>query len=269
MSATTCLQQAISLNEKKSVEKPAIYSPEELISIDPALIPKHIAFIPDGNRRWAERNNKYNQNSSFGHRPGADILIDTVKAAKELGVKVVTFYTFSTENWVRKKEEVDALMWLFHSYLISNREMMLEEGIRLGIIGDLSKIPNPARDTILETKEITKKCNDIDMVLAINYGGRDEIARAVRKIAEDVQSNALHPSQIDESLISKTLDTHPYGDPDLLVRTSGEMRLSNFLIWQLSYAELYVVDVLWPDFSAGHLLDAVTGFQKRERRHGT
>jgi len=227
-------------------------------------IPRHIAFIPDGNRRWAEKHYP----GSFGHKTGADILIDTVKAAKKIGVKVVTFYSFSTENWVRSQEEVDALMWLFHTYLIDNRETMLEEGIRLGIIGDLARVPNPARSTILETKELTKHCTGIDMVLAINYGGRDEITRAVKKIAKGVHDQTIDPETIDEHMIAKHLDTHPWGDPELLVRTSGEMRLSNFLIWQLSYAEIHIVDALWPEFTPQHLQDAIAAYQKRERRHG-
>ena len=249
-------------------EEIPIYTAEELAEINLAQVPKHIAFIPDGNRRWAQKSNQYTQKRSFGHRSGADTLIDTVKAAKELGVKVVTFYSFSTENWVRPEEEVEALMWLFHSYLICNRETMLEEGIRVGVIGDLSKIPNPAQETILETIEITKECHGIDMVLAINYGGRDEIRRAMKAIAEKVEEGTLSPYDITENLISKHMDTHPWGDPGLLIRTSGEMRISNFLIWQLSYAEFHVVDVLWPEFSSRHLLDAVAAFQKRERRLG-
>lgn len=259
MRAAFCVEEEIKI---------PIYSKEELAKINLAAVPKHIAFIPDGNRRWALKCSQYNSSNSFGHRSGADTLIDIVKAAKELGVKAVTFYSFSTENWIRPQDEVDALMWLFHSYLVSNRETMLEEGIRLGTIGDLSKIPSPAYDTILETLEATKDCRGIDMVLAINYGGRDEIRRAVKKIADDVVRGVILPQEITENLISKHMDTHPWGDPDLLIRTSGEMRISNFLIWQLSYAELHVIDVLWPEFTHLHLLDAISSFQKRERRLG-
>lgn len=242
-----------------------IYSPLDLRKIDLKEIPRHIAFIPDGNRRWAEREQR---TCSFGHRSGADILIDTVKAAKELGVKVVTFYTFSTENWNRPPGEVDALMWLFHSYLLNNRKTMLDEGIRLGIIGDLSKIPNPAHDTILETIEATKECCRIDMVLAINYGGRDELLRAFKKMAHAIEEGLITTDSVDESTIASCLDTCPWGDPELLIRTSGEMRISNFLIWQLSYTELYVVDALWPEFDHLHLLEAVAAYQKRQRRLG-
>lgn len=243
----------------------SIYSPIDLQKIDLKEVPRHIAFIPDGNRRWAE---KQQRTSSFGHKSGADILIDTVKAAKELGVKVVTFYTFSTENWTRPPGEVDALMWLFHSYLLNNRQTMLKEGIRLGIIGDLSKIPNPAHDTILESIEATKDCSHIDMVLAINYGGRDELLRAFKKVARSLENKMLTAEEIDESTIASCLDTFPWGDPELLIRTSGEMRISNFLIWQLSYTELYVADALWPEFSHLHLLEAVVAYQKRQRRLG-
>lgn len=267
MNATTCLTQDSLLIAEKPA-KATIYTPLERQRIDTSSLPRHIAFIPDGNRRWAEKNREFNRNASFGHRSGADTLMDIVKAAKELGVKVVTFYSFSTENWLRRKEEVDALMWLFHTYLIANQETMLEEGIRLGVIGDLSKIPNPAQETILETQEMTSACSSIDMVLAINYGGRDEIARAVRKIALAIEQGEISSEEINENVIAKHLDTSPYGDPELLVRTSGEMRISNFLNWQLSYTELYVANVLWPEFSSKHLLDAVVDYQKRDRRHG-
>lgn len=242
-----------------------IYGPGDLSKIDLNEIPQHIAFIPDGNRRWAE---KQERTSSFGHRSGADILIDTVKAAKELGVKIVTFYTFSTENWNRPQGEVDALMWLFHSYLESNRNTMLEEGIRLSVIGDISKIPNPAYDTIIDSIEATKGCAQIDMVLAINYGGRNELLRAFKKMAQDLERKEIDLNAVNEATISSYLDTSPWRDPDLLVRTSGEMRISNFLIWQLSYTELYVTDALWPEFSHHHLLDAVAAYQKRQRRLG-
>lgn len=241
------------------------FTQEQLDQLNPTLIPKHIAIIPDGNRRWAE---KQNSNHEDGHKHGADIIIDTVKAAKEIGIKVITFYTFSTENWHRLPEEVDALMWLIESYLIAQKEKMIEEGICLQTIGCESKLSPSLKHIINETKKATANCSEVTLILAINYGSRDEITRVVKTIAEQVEKGELSINTITEKTVSQTLDTSQWGDPELMIRTSGEQRISNFLIWQLSYSELYVTDVLWPDFKPKHLLDAIVEYQVRERRLG-
>lgn len=244
-----------------AAEVATLFTPQQLARLDQARIPRHVAIIPDGNRRWAKKQRRH---YDFGHRTGASALIQTIKAAKELGVKVMTFYLFSTENWSRSREEVAALMWLLKRFLLENCEEMRTCGIRLKTIGELSAFPKRVLSVVENTVEATVDCDQIDMVLALNYGGRDEIKRVLHRIID----KGLPKEQITESLIASYLDTAPWGDPDLLIRTSGEMRLSNFLLWQLSYAEIYIAQVLWPDFKPEHLLEAVVDFQKRERRLG-
>lgn len=241
------------------------FSSEQKALLNLHSIPQHIAFIPDGNRRWAKQQKKQVEE---GHREGSDNLIEIVKAGKELGVKTFTFYLFSTENWSRPQEEIDALMWLLHTYLIEQQPVFLDEGTRLCTIGDLSALPEYVNKTISDTKQITAHCNEVDLIFALNYGGRDEIKRALQSIARDIQDNKILPEQISEDLISKRLDTSDWRDPDLLIRTSGELRLSNYLLWQISYTEIFTTPVLWPDFTPNHLLEALVSFQKRERRLG-
>lgn len=245
--------------------KNKIYTTDETALLDWNLIPRHIAIIPDGNRRWAKKQQSFIEE---GHRQGADVIMDIVKAGIELGVQVITIYLFSTENWSRPPEEVDALMWLLQSYLINQRETMLENGIRLETIGDLSRLSKQVIETIDESKQATRRCDKIDLVFAINYGGRDDIRRAIKKIIAEAEEEKIDPNSITESLISSYLDTAQFGDPDLLIRTSGEIRISNFLLWQISYSEMYVTDILWPDFSQKNFLDAIYNFQKRNRRLG-
>lgn len=246
-------------------ETEKFYTIEQLSTLDPQHIPQHVAFIPDGNRRWAKR---LEFSSVEGHRHGADILMDIVKAGKEMGIKVMTFYFFSTENWLRAKEEVHALMWLLQTYLSEQCQTMIDNGIRFQCIGDLSKIPEDVYKTVQETKQATALCDKVELVLAINYGSRDEICRAVQAIAADHKNDKFSSKEIDERLISSYLDTATFPDPDLLIRTSGEMRISNFLLWQLSYTEIYAPKTLWPEFTPNHFLDAIMEYQKRERRLG-
>lgn len=241
------------------------YTSEQTACLDLKRIPRHIAFIPDGNRRWAK---KQKMQVADGHREGSDNLIEIVKAGKELGIRNFTFFLFSTENWNRPPEEIDALMWLLHTYLIEQRPTFLEEGTRLCTIGDLSTLPDYVKETIRETKQITAHCNEVDLIFALNYGSRDEIKRAVQSIVNDVSNKKITHDQISEKLISQYLDTAPWGDPDLLIRTSGELRVSNYLLWQISYAEIFSTEVLWPDFTPHHLLEALISFQKRDRRLG-
>lgn len=256
------LPKEIASTQKKKLE---FYTEEQLAQLTPTLIPKHIAIIPDGNRRWAM---KQNTTHDDGHKHGADIIIDTVKAAKELGIKAITFYTFSTENWHRNQEEVDALMWLIESYLTEQKDKMINEGIRLQTIGNESKLSPSLQHTINETKQATAHCDQVTLILAINYGGRDEITRAVKTIVDKVEKKELSKEEISEVTISQSLDTADWKDPELMIRTSGEMRISNFLIWQLTYSEIYVANCLWPDFKPKHLFDAIVEYQVRERRLG-
>lgn len=241
------------------------FSEEELTLLDPEKIPTHVAIIPDGNRRWACSKSV---SSNIGHWEGADKLTNIVKAAAEMGVRVLTVYSFSTENWTRSKNEIDALMKLFELYLISQRDILRKEGIRLNVIGDISMCPLHVQNAIKDTMQATEKGSKFDLVLAMNYGGRDEIKRSILKIIDDYDNNKIDKSCITENLISKYLDTAKWKDPDLLIRTSGEQRISNFLLWQISYTEVYVTDVLWPEFSPKHFYKAVMEYQKRKRRLG-
>lgn len=241
------------------------FTEEQISQLNSEKIPQHLAFIPDGNRRWAK---KQQMQVAEGHREGSDNLIEIVKAGKELGIKNFTFYLFSTENWCRPQDEIDALMWLLHTYLIEQRSTFLEEGTRLCTIGDLSSLPEYVQETIRDTKAATANCTDVNLIFALNYGSRDEIKRAVKAITQDVIDQKISPAMISEELIANYLDTSPWGDPDMMIRTSGELRLSNFLLWQMSYAEIYACNVLWPDFTPWHLLEALMSYQYRERRLG-
>lgn len=248
-----------------STSKTEVLSPLALQALAPQPIPHHIAIIPDGNRRWAkERELKAEQ----GHASGADSLIDMVKGAKDIGVKVLTIFGFSTENGSRTPLEVEALMFLMERYLIEQREEMKKNGIRCCHIGDLNPLPDSLKQALKETEEATAQCGEIDFVVALNYGGRDDIRRAVQKLLMLCEKGELSSAQLTEDVISQHLDTYRWPDPDLLIRTSGEMRISNFLLWQASYSEFFHLDLFWPDFTPQHLLDVVVDYQKRNRRHG-
>jgi undecaprenyl diphosphate synthase len=246
-------------------EKLRYFHSTQLARLDLTQIPRHVAIIPDGNRRWAK---KRCSSAQEGHREGADILMDIVKAAKELHIKAITFYVFSTENWDRPKEEVNALMALFASYLQQQCEEMILNGIKLETIGESNRLPGFLNHIIEESKKATLHCDKIRLILALNYGARNEICRAVRSIIDEYDRHSIKKEDINEDLISKHLDTANWGDPDLLIRTSGEFRISNFLLWQLSYTEIHVAPVLWPDFTSQHLLEAIIDYQRRERRWG-
>lgn len=246
-------------------EKRSRFHPSQLSRLNSSRMPKHIAIIPDGNRRWARKNfSSVNE----GHREGADTLMEIVKAAKELGIEKVTFYSFSTENWNRPPDEVLALMALFACYLSEQCEELLQNSVKLETIGDLSAFPSFLCDVIKETKFVTRDCEKITLILALNYGSRDEICRAFRAMLSDYDQKKLCKDQINEQTISQYLDTNQWGDPDLLIRTSGELRVSNFLLWQISYSEIHVAPVLWPDFTPQHLIEAIVDFQSRQRRWG-
>ena len=244
---------------------PAFFTQQQTAVLDKKLIPKHIAIIPDGNRRWAKQRRSLTE---FGHREGANVIIDIVNAAKELGVQTITIYLFSTENWFRPYLEVKALMWLLEEFLNSQRQSMVNSGIRVSTIGHLPSLSKSALECIDKSIQATAHCDKINLVLALNYGSRNEICRAAQKIVRDIEQGKISAEAIDEKVFSSYLDTAQWGDPDLLIRTSGEMRLSNFLLWQASYTEIYVIDILWPDFRPVHLLEAVHNYQMRDRRLG-
>lgn len=254
------------LGEHPSIGAITLFTEEELSLLNPRLIPEHVAIIMDGNRRWAKRESLQ---PMAGHWRGADALTQIVKAAGELGVKVLTVYAFSTENWKRPSLEVKALLRLLKTYLLRQTRIMVEGGIRFRVIGDVSRFPVDIREVIEQTLLATAECNRLELVVGLNYGARDEIKRAVQAIAADCLSEQLLPEAITEKLISSYLDTAGWKDPDLLIRTSGESRVSNFLLWQISYSEVVLTETLWPDFGPKNLLKAILEYQKREVRKGT
>ncbi len=233
--------------------------------IDPKRLPLHIAVIMDGNGRWAKQRGKLRV---FGHESGVTAVRETAEACAEIGVKYLTLYAFSTENWNRPKMEVDALMNLLVKTLNKETKTLMDNNIRLGAIGDLTQLDPQCREQLQETMDITSGNNKMEMSLALSYSSRWEILEATRKIAEMVKTGQLKPEDISQELFSSMLTTKNIPDPELLIRTSGENRISNFLLWQIAYAELYFTPVLWPDFRREHLYEAIYDFQHRERRFG-
>ena len=228
-------------------------------------VPEHIAIILDGNGRWAK---KRGMPRNFGHLQGAKNVEQICSDAYDLGVKYLTVYTFSTENWKRSVEEVNGIMNILRQYLNSFKTHVKREKLTVRVIGDRSRLDDDINELIDELWEMRKDHKGLTLTLALNYGGRDEITRAVRKLADQVKEGALLPEQIDEAAISKELDTYYMPDPDLLIRTSGELRLSNYLLWQLAYTEFYFTDVLWPDFDKKELEKAIEYYNGRDRRYG-
>jgi undecaprenyl diphosphate synthase len=234
-------------------------------NIDFSNLPQHIAVIMDGNGRWAKGKGAAR---IFGHRNAIQSVKDITEGCGELGVKYLTLYAFSTENWGRPKEEVEGLMELLVNTLQKEINTLLKNKVRLLTIGNMDHLPKVCQRNMLEAQETTKNNTGLTLLLALSYSGRLEIVKAARKIAEDVRNNRLNPEDIDESLFSDSLETAGIPDPELLIRTSGEMRLSNFLLWQVAYTELYITKTLWPDFSKEDLYEAICEYQKRERRFG-
>lgn len=228
-------------------------------------IPKHVALILDGNGRWAK---KRNMPRNYGHVQGSKTVEQIIEDAYKMGIEYVTVYAFSTENWKRSQEEVDALMKLLGKYLIDCIERSTKNNMQVRVIGDKTGLDDKLVQRINELEVATKEATGLKFTIAINYGGRDEIRRAVQGIAEDIREGNLRPADISEDLINSRLDTVGLPDPDLLIRTSGEERLSNFLPWQLAYTEFYFTDVLWPDFTKEDLLTAIRYYNGRERRFG-
>lgn len=234
--------------------------------IDPnKALPRHIAVIMDGNGRWAQARGK---DRSYGHKAGAEVVRPIVTACSDLNIEALTLYAFSTENWTRSSEEVSTLMDLYVMYLESERELFFENNVRFNQIGRREGLPPEVLDALDRMKQDTKHHTGLTMTLALNYGSRAEITDAVKQIADKVAEGALAPGSIDEQTISDHLYTAGLPDPDLLIRTAGEMRLSNYLLWQLSYAEFYVTDVCWPEFNVEELHKALASFKGRTRRFG-
>lgn len=239
-------------------------TPNLLEQIDKDAVPQHIAIIMDGNGRWAQ---KKGLQRIKGHYNGAKIIRHLTDIASEIGVKHLTLYCFSTENWRRPLEEVNFLMDLIRNYLIEQANDMVKEGVRLATIGDTEPLPEKVKTELIRVKEMTKDCSKITLNLALNYGGRDEIIHAVKGLMADVKSGKVD-EEITEDLFEQYLYTNFLPDPDLLIRTSGEIRLSNFLPWQTAYTEFYFTDVNWPDFTDDEFYKAILAYQHRHRRFG-
>lgn len=235
------------------------------VEINDLVIPNHVAVILDGNGRWAK---KRLMPRNYGHMQGAKTVEQILEDADDIGIKYLTVYAFSTENWNRSKEEVNALMKILRTYLKTCIQRSNKNNMRVRVIGEKSRLNDDIKDKINELEESTKNNTGLNFTIAINYGSRDEIRRAVTNIVKDTTDGKLQPEQIDEKLISDYLDTSGLPDPDLLIRTSGEERLSNFLLWQLAYTEFYFTDVLWPDFNKKELIKAIEKYNSRDRRFG-
>jgi undecaprenyl diphosphate synthase len=228
-------------------------------------LPRHIAIIMDGNGRWAE---KQGNQRIFGHKNAVTAVRDTVEACAELGVHYLTLYAFSTENWKRPKTEVDALMALLVSTIHSETKTLVENNIRLRTIGNIQVLPERVQEQLQQAISLTIQNTGLNLVLALSYGSRWEIMNAVKNIAAEIKEGRTNINDLNESMFEKYLDTAGFPDPELVIRTSGEFRISNFLLWQIAYTELYFTPTLWPDFRREHLYEAIHSYQNRERRFG-
>ncbi len=238
-------------------------TPAPLSALAPT--PQHIAIIMDGNGRWAKLRGRPR---TFGHAEGVEALRRTVEAAGELGVRYLTVFGFSTENWRRPAEEISALFDLLRLYVARDLERLAGEGVRVRVIGERAGLQSDIAEIIERAETRTKQNDKLNLTIAFNYGGQDEIARAARRIAEDVAAGKLAPNEVNTQLVERYLDTVELPAPDLVIRTSGEARLSNFMLWQAAYAELVFTDILWPDFGREALHQAIVEYQRRERRFG-
>ena len=241
---------------------PSSSSPTELISEN---LPTHIAIIMDGNGRWAKKQALGRIN---GHNKGADTVREIVRTSREIGIPYLTLYAFSTENWQRPKSEVAALMTLLKKFLVSEEQEMLDNNIRLNAIGEIERIPDSPRQVLMDVMAATENNDAMLLTLALSYGGRSEIVRMVKEIATQAKAGMIVPDNITPELVAAHLYTEDIPDPDLLIRTSGEFRVSNFLLWQIAYSEVFVTDTLWPDFNKDEFLQILKDFQSRERRFG-
>jgi undecaprenyl diphosphate synthase len=228
-------------------------------------LPKHIAIIMDGNGRWAE---KRGNQRIFGHKNAVAAVRDTVEASAELGIGYLTLYAFSTENWKRPKTEVDALMSLLVSTINSETQTLLDNNIKLYTIGNTGSLPKVVQEQLQHAMAITAKNSGLNLNIALSYGSRWEIINAIKKVITDIENGKISSKDLDDAVFEKYLDTYGFPDPELVIRTSGEYRISNFLLWQIAYTELYFTPTLWPDFRRQHLYEAILSFQNRERRFG-
>lgn len=236
-----------------------------LRGLDSSRLPRHVAFIMDGNGRWALSRGK---SRIAGHRRGTGSVRTVVEMSRKLGIPYLTLYAFSTENWSRPEQEVRALMELLRRYLVSERPKMMRYGIRLLSIGDRERLPTMVRKVLDRTIELTSDNQRMTVILALSYSGRSDILQMVKAVSENVERGIWRPDDINESLVSAHMETAEFPDPDLLIRTSGEMRVSNFFLWQIPYTELYFTPTLWPDFREKEYLKALLEFQRRRRRFG-
>ena len=243
----------------------AIFNMDKKDQIHINQLPQHIAIIMDGNGRWAKKKGKLR---IFGHEKGSKAVKEIVEGCAELGVKNLTLYAFSTENWNRPKLEVQTLMKLLISSLKKEIKTLQKNNIKLNAIGNLKALPTKVYTELMDVMELTKPNNRLTLTLALSYGSRDELIDTVKQISIKVKNNIISPKKIDESVINEHLYTQNLPDVDLLIRTSGEQRISNFLLWQIAYAELYFTNVFWPDFTKQHLYEAIINYQQRERRFG-
>ncbi len=236
-----------------------------LQSINQSTIPQHVAIIMDGNGRWAKQQG---EDRIFGHHEGVNSVREIVEACGEIGVKFLTLYAFSTENWNRPKEEVDGLMELLVGTISMETKNLNDKGVRLEAIGDLKSLPEICQHQLQESINITSKNNKVTLILALSYSSKWEITNSVKEIAKEIATGTLLPSEITAELIDSHLNTRLWPNPELMIRTSGERRISNFLLWQLAYAEFYFTDVLWPEFRKDDFFKALISYQNRERRFG-
>ena len=236
-----------------------------LQSINQSTIPQHVAIIMDGNGRWAKQQG---EDRLFGHHEGVNSVREIVEACGEIGVKFLTLYAFSTENWNRPKEEVDGLMELLVGTISMETKNLNDKGVRLEAIGDLKSLPEICQHQLQESINITSKNNKVTLILALSYSSKWEITNSVKEIAKEIATGTLLPSEITAELIDSHLNTRLWPNPELMIRTSGERRISNFLLWQLAYAEFYFTDVLWPEFRKDDFFKAIISYQNRERRFG-
>jgi undecaprenyl diphosphate synthase len=237
----------------------------EVPSFDPRTLPRHVAVIMDGNGRWAKKKGGIR---IMGHQSAIEAVRDTVEGAATIGIEYLTLYAFSTENWKRPQYEVNALMQLLVSTIRKETATLTKNDIRLNAIGDIASLPSSCQRELQEAIAITANNKRMTLNLALSYSGRWEITQAMQRIAAQVAAGKLKPEEVNEQLISDNLSTAGIPDPELLIRTSGEQRISNFLLWQIAYTELYITDLLWPDFRRAHLYQAIQSFQNRERRFG-
>ncbi len=233
--------------------------------IDNQRLPVHIAIIMDGNGRWAKQRG---QDRVFGHQQGVTAVREVIECAAELQLRYLTLYTFSTENWGRPDDEISALMDIMVQSLNSETDTLLRNNIRLKAIGDVNRLSDDVRKRLIKTIDVTADCKGLTLVIALSYSSRWEIVNAAKKLAHEAQKGNIDPDKIDERIFEKYLTTKDIPDPELMIRTSGELRISNFLLWQLAYTELYFTDLLWPDFGKEELYKAIIDYQKRERRFG-